>query len=344
MTRLTETKSVGLATDTASAVEVVVPFVDLTSATESVRHEVAAGFDGVLARNAFVNGPRWRTSSASSPSGAELRTASGSRVAWMRSGSRSWRRMSAGRRGRRPCDHVHRDVRGGDAGRRGSSRRGCAAERLQHRLHRGRGRLSERTAWLLPVHLYGQMADMRALRDRGERQGVPMLEDACQAHGAERDGLSAGSAARWQHSASIPRRTSARWGTRRSRDRRRAACGASAHAPRARPDATYRSRCRGLHGPARHPPGAGAFVQVAARSPVGMATSGRRSGLLGSTRGHRRPPFPPVHPGSEPVWHLYVVRTEDPVRLSTTCATAGLRPEGTILSRRTSPRIRRAWI
>jgi len=52
--------------------------------------------------------------------------------------------------------------------------------------------VTARTRFLLPVHLYGQMADMRAIRRLAERRGLRIVEDACQAHGAERDGLRAG--------------------------------------------------------------------------------------------------------------------------------------------------------
>jgi dTDP-4-amino-4,6-dideoxygalactose transaminase len=52
--------------------------------------------------------------------------------------------------------------------------------------------VTERTHSLLPVHLYGQMADMRALTELASGRGVALLEDACQAHGAERDGVRAG--------------------------------------------------------------------------------------------------------------------------------------------------------
>jgi dTDP-4-amino-4,6-dideoxygalactose transaminase len=52
--------------------------------------------------------------------------------------------------------------------------------------------LGPRTRFLLPVHLYGQMADMQALRALADRRGLAIVEDACQAHGAQRDGLRAG--------------------------------------------------------------------------------------------------------------------------------------------------------
>lgn len=44
--------------------------------------------------------------------------------------------------------------------------------------------ITPRTKALLPVHIYGQPADMDAFRDLSRRKGLPLLEDSAQAHGA----------------------------------------------------------------------------------------------------------------------------------------------------------------
>jgi dTDP-4-amino-4,6-dideoxygalactose transaminase len=45
---------------------------------------------------------------------------------------------------------------------------------------------TERTRVVVPVHLFGQMAEMEAFRALGDRRGVAVLEDAAQAIGARR--------------------------------------------------------------------------------------------------------------------------------------------------------------
>ena len=49
--------------------------------------------------------------------------------------------------------------------------------------------ITGRTRAVMPVHLFGQMADMRAFRALGDRRGIAVIEDAAQAIGArQRDG------------------------------------------------------------------------------------------------------------------------------------------------------------
>jgi dTDP-4-amino-4,6-dideoxygalactose transaminase len=52
--------------------------------------------------------------------------------------------------------------------------------------------VSARSKAIMPVHLYGQVCDMEAIRSLADERGLLVIEDAAQAHGASRGGRRAG--------------------------------------------------------------------------------------------------------------------------------------------------------
>src|SRR3989304_7131173 len=54
-------------------------------------------------------------------------------------------------------------------------------------------KITSKTKAIIPVHLYGQAADMKSIMEIADDHDLIVIEDACQAHGAEFDGKKAGS-------------------------------------------------------------------------------------------------------------------------------------------------------
>lgn len=68
----------------------------------------------------------------------------------------------------------------------------CDSESLSIDVAQVASAITPRTRAILPVHLYGRLADMPALAQLAEHHGIALVEDAAQAHGAALDGRAAG--------------------------------------------------------------------------------------------------------------------------------------------------------
>jgi dTDP-4-amino-4,6-dideoxygalactose transaminase len=183
-----------------------------------------------------------------------------------------------------------------------------------------------RTRFVMPVHLYGQMADMGAVARLADERGMVVVEDACQAHGAVRDGIAAGTAGLSGAFSFYPAKNLGGFGD------------AGALVTN---DATIAARVRALreHGQSRKyrhdVEGYTARLDTiqalvllhklpfldewneerrAAARLYGEALDG-----VGDLR------LPPTPPGSEHVWHLYVVRTDAPESLADHLQREGIR-------------------
>jgi dTDP-4-amino-4,6-dideoxygalactose transaminase len=177
--------------------------------------------------------------------------------------------------------------------------------------------LTERTRFLMPTHLYGQLADMRALTEIAGRRGLTILEDACQAHGASRDGITAGTAGLANAFSFYPGKNLGAFGD----------AGALTT-----DDAALATRMRSLreHGQTRK------YLHelegwTARLDTIQAIVLLRKLPLLDRWNGERRAVaakygerlvgvgdlrLPPVPDGSEPVWHIYAVRTAAPEELA----------------------------
>ena len=177
----------------AAAVKTAVPFLDLSPVHEHLREEILADLGAVIDSNAFVNGPAVAAfeSAFASYCGVEhcVGLASGLdalRIALMTQEFE-------------PGDEVIVPANTFFATFEAITQAGLRpvpvdASELDYCLDPALldGAVGPRTRALVPVHLYGQVADMVGITAFAEQHGLAMLEDAAQAHGAERDGVRSG--------------------------------------------------------------------------------------------------------------------------------------------------------
>ena len=181
------------------------------------------------------------------------------------------------------------------------------------------------TRFLMPVHIYGQMADMRALELVSMSKEIGIIEDACQAHGADRDGIRAGAEGLAAAFSFYPAKNLGAMGD----------AGALVTSDLALADRVRALREHGQTEKYRH-----VVEGFTARMDTLQAivlrhklqhldawNESRRAAArfysealdgVGDLR------VPPVPENSNPVWHLYVIRTAEPERLAEHLAERGI--------------------
>ena len=170
--------------------------------------------------------------------------------------------------------------------------------------------VTPRTRAILPVHLYGQPAEMDPILDLARRRGLDVIEDAAQAHGARYRGRVCGSMGRAAAFSFYPGKNLGAYG-----DGGAATTSDGALADRMATLRNYGSRVKYRHEElgenSRLDTIQAAVLSVklahldgwnAARRRIAAAYSSGLSGV-----GDLILPAVPAH--MEPVWHLYVVRT-----------------------------------
>jgi len=175
---------------------------------------------------------------------------------------------------------------------------------------------TDRTRFLLPVHLYGQMADVRELRALAARHEMILIEDACQAHGARRDSYAAGTAGLAAAFSFYPSKNLGAMGDAGALVTSDVELARRARA--LREHGQFRKYEHELEGYTARLDTLQAVVLLHKLPLLEVWNEQRRAAARFYTTqlagaGDLR--LPSVPDGSEPVWYLYVVRTREPERL-----------------------------
>ena len=184
--------------------------------------------------------------------------------------------------------------------------------------------VSARTRFLLPVHLYGQLADMAALAGLASSRDLVLVEDACQAPGASRGGVRAGSALTAAFSF-YPAKNLGAFG-----DAGALVTGSEQIADRVRALREHGQRVKYRHefeGYTARLDTIQALVLLHKLPHLGDWNEERRAlarMYLERLDGVGDLVLPHPVAESEPVWHLFVVRTADPDALGAFLATRGI--------------------
>jgi len=173
--------------------------------------------------------------------------------------------------------------------------------------------IGEHTRAIMPVDLYGQMADMHGLRRLADERSLYLLEDACQAHGAERDGIRAGAGADAAAFSFYPGKNLGAAGDAGALVTRDDTTAEHVRALREHGQtAKYVHRYEGYTGRLDSIQA----IMLSHKLPLLDGWNAERRAAAGfyseRLEGVGDLTLPPVPGASSPVWHLYVVRTADP--------------------------------
>jgi dTDP-4-amino-4,6-dideoxygalactose transaminase len=179
-------------------------------------------------------------------------------------------------------------------------------------------KLGKRVAAVVPVHLYGQPADMDRILELAERYNLLVIEDACQAHGAQYFSEKEG---RWKKAGSMGHAAAFSFYPGKNLG----ACGEAGAVTTNDPELAQKSRMLRDHGQAQkyyhefegYNGRLDAIQAGILKVKLGQLTTWNHQrrqcatlyqDLLGSTKGLLLPEEPAW---SKAVYHLYVIRVED---------------------------------
>jgi len=176
--------------------------------------------------------------------------------------------------------------------------------------------VSARTRFIMPVHLYGQLANMRALQEIARRHRLTLIEDACQAHGAERDGVRAGAGGLAAGFSFYPGKNLGAFG-----DAGALVTNDEPLADVARALREHGQREKYVHAREGYTARLDTIQALVLLKKLACLDEWNRertaiaSQYLHELAGVGDLELPPVAPHSSSAWHLFVVRTDDPARL-----------------------------
>ena len=301
-----------------SPVRIEVPFLDLRLSHEGLRDEILAELAHVIDANAFVNGPQ--VAAFESDFAAYCGTA---HCVGVSSGLDALR-LSLIAAGLEPGEEVIVPANTFVATVEAVTQAGGRPVLVDAREDdygidpdAAHAAVTERTRAIMPVHLYGQLADVRALRDLCRRCNLFLVEDAAQAHGAVRDGIRAGTGGRAAGFSFYPAKNLGAMG-----DAGALVTDDAGLAELTRALREHGQRRKYVHERDGYTARLDTFQAVVLRHKLPWldewneartwVARGYDEGLAGV--GDLR--LPQVASGSKPVWHLYVIRTEEPERLA----------------------------